>query len=82
MISNAAATVLTHFFGENFAFADDVEKPYGLPVRNFRSFTQAADEAAISRLYGGIHFKEAIENGRVMGRNVGQLVLEKLAVKN
>jgi hypothetical protein len=82
VISNAAATVLTFFFGENFAFADDVEKPYGLPVRNFRSFTQAADEAAISRLYGGIHFKEAIENGRVMGRNVGQLVLEKLAVKN
>ena len=82
VISNAAATILTHFFGGNFKFTDDVEKPYGLPVKTFPSFFYAADEAAISRLYGGIHFREAIENGKIMGRNVGASVLNKLEVNN
>lgn len=77
VISNAAATVLTHFYGSRFKFIDDVEKPYGLPARSFPSFLYAAEEAAISRLYGGIHFREAIENGKIMGRNVGQLVISK-----
>jgi membrane-associated phospholipid phosphatase len=77
VISNAAATVLTHFYGNSFKFVDDVEKPYGLPARSFPSFIYAAEEAAISRLFGGIHFREAIENGKTMGRNVGMMVIEK-----
>jgi len=78
VISTAAAVVLTYFFGDNFAFDDDTETPYGLPVRKFSSFNAAADEAAISRFYGGIHYKAAIENGQVQGRKVGEKVLKKI----
>jgi hypothetical protein len=52
-----------------------------LPKRNFTSFTQAANEAAISRLYGGIHYREAIENGKIMGTNVGNNVLQKIKLR-
>jgi hypothetical protein len=78
VISTAAAVVLTDFFGDNFSFDDDTETPYGLPVRKFSSFKNAADEAAISRFYGGIHYKAAIENGQVQGRKIGEKVLDKI----
>ncbi|MES3033543.1 MAG: vanadium-dependent haloperoxidase [Gemmatimonadota bacterium] len=74
-ISTAAATVLTQLFGADFAFSDSTEVEYGLPVRSFTSFDQAASEAAISRLYGGIHYRRAIEQGQVQGRKVGEQVL-------
>ena len=70
--------MLTHFFGENYSFVDSVEVPFGLPPRNFNSFFEASDEAAISRLYGGIHYMSAIQGGIQQGRNVGDLVLKKL----
>lgn len=78
VISTAAAGVLTSIFGDNFAFDDSTEMEYGLPVRHFRSFKEACDEAAISRLYGGIHYRPAIENGQTQGRQVGEIVLRKL----
>ena len=74
-ISSAAAVVLTRLYGENFAFTDSSEVEFGLPIRSFTSFTQAADEASISRLYGGIHYRRAIEEGQVQGRKVGALHL-------
>lgn len=76
--SSAAATILTTIFGDNYAFVDATEVPYGLPVRSYQSFNQAAQEAAISRLYGGIHYKPAIELGVLQGRQVGNYVLEKV----
>lgn len=78
VISTAAATVLTELFGEDFTFEDNTEVPYGLPVRSFGSFSKAADEAAISRLYGGIHYRAAIENGQVQGALIGKKVLQKI----
>lgn len=78
VISTAAALVLTHFYGENFGFDDYTETAYGLPVRKFSSFAHAAEEAAISRLYGGIHYRAAIENGQVQGKKVGTKVLSKI----
>ncbi|MFZ1748567.1 MAG: vanadium-dependent haloperoxidase [Saprospiraceae bacterium] len=80
--SGAASVILTRLFGDNFSFDDDTEVEFGLPVRSFNSFTQAADEAAISRMYGGIHFMPAITNGLAQGRSVGQLVLTKLLDKS
>lgn len=80
VISSAAAVVLTDFFGKNVAFTDSTEMPYGLPSRKFKSFHQAAEEAAISRLYGGIHYREAIENGQKQGLAVGEQVLSKVRV--
>ncbi len=72
--SGAVAKVLTGIFGENFAFTDDTHAALGYPARTFPSFYAAADEAAISRLYGGIHFRSAIDLGVVMGRTIGNVV--------
>lgn len=78
VVSGAASTALTDIFGEDFTFDDDTELPYGIPVRHFNSFRQAADEAAISRMYGGIHYRAAVEIGVKQGRDLGQYVVDKL----
>jgi hypothetical protein len=70
--SAAAAVVLTTIFGEDYAFADDTHADDGLPVRQYPSFWAAAEEAAISRLYGGIHFRSAIDRGLDQGRCIGE----------
>lgn len=80
-ISSASATVLTHYFGESFQYADTVEVRFGLPSRKFDSFQQAAEEASLSRLYGGIHFMDAIVKGQTQGFQVGEWVLRKLEEK-
>lgn len=81
VVSGAAATVLTSIFGDNFAFDDDTEIPFGLPVRSFSSFNQAADEAAISRMYGGIHYRAAVEVGVKQGRELGKFIVDKLQMR-
>lgn len=70
--SGAAATVLTAFFGENFVFTDSTHEKDKLPNRSFKSFWDAAQEAGISRLYGGIHFRAAIDRGLDQGRCIGE----------
>src|SRR5438309_9365315 len=67
VISTAAAAVLTDEFGSAFAFVDSTEAEFGLPPRSFSSFKEAAAEAALSRLYGGIHYRQAIEEGAAEG---------------
>jgi membrane-associated phospholipid phosphatase len=69
--SAAAAAVLTAALGEDFAFEDMTHEDEGLPVRSFDSFWQAAEEAAISRLYGGIHYRFGVEAGIAQGRCIG-----------
>jgi hypothetical protein len=69
--SAAAAVVLTDLFGENFAFEDATHAKDGLEPRHHASFWAAAEEAGISRLYGGIHFRAAIERGLEQGRCIG-----------
>jgi hypothetical protein len=81
VISTAAAVVLTEVLGEDFTFDDHTETGYGLPVRTFKSFRNACDEAAISRLYGGIHFRSSIVNGQLQGERIGRHVLSKIKVK-
>jgi len=74
--SGAAATVLTKVFGDNFEFDDAAHVKDGLPARHFSSFWAAAQEAAISRLYGGIHFRTANERGLEQGRCIGRFAAE------
>lgn len=81
VISRAAAVVLTAVFGDNFSFRDNTEEEYGLTVRNFNSFLEASEEAAVSRLYGGIHYRPAIDNGIKQGEKVGEFVVENLKTK-
>jgi hypothetical protein len=76
--SNAAAETLTAIFGEPFHFVDSTEVAYGLPIREFESFKAAADEAAMSRLYGGIHYMPGIVHGSTKGKNIGQLHLNRI----
>ncbi|MEY4133864.1 MAG: hypothetical protein RL386_214 [Bacteroidota bacterium] len=76
--STTAALLLTRIFGDAFAFADDTEVEFGLPIRKFSSFKKAAEEASLSRLYGGIHFMDAIEQGIWQGTQVGNLVSTRL----
>lgn len=77
-ISATSATILTRYLGDNFHYTDTVEVSYGLHPRSFTSFQQAAAEAGISRFYGGIHFMDAIDNGRAQGLKVGDWVLQKM----
>lgn len=81
VVSGAASVVLTDIFGDNFQFDDTTETQFGLPVRSFNSFKQAADEAAMSRMYGGIHYRAAIENGLLQGRNLGTYAVRKLKMR-
>lgn len=72
--TGAAATILTDLFGENYAFTDHTHDALGLEPRSFASFAEMAEETAISRLYGGIHYRAAIEVGIDQGECIGQRV--------
>ena len=78
VISNAAAEVLTYLLGDNFAYNDNTEIPFGSGQRAFKSFREAAAEASMSRFYGGIHYMESILNGNVQGIAVGNNVITKI----
>jgi len=82
VISTTAATILSYSFGSRFSFTDDTEVEFGLPVRSFTSFKQASNEAAISRLYGGIHFRDAIENGVKEGEQIGNFVAMRILTRH
>jgi hypothetical protein len=71
--SAAAALVMTDLFG-HLAFVDHTHDDRGLEARSFESFIAAADEAAISRLYGGIHYRAAIDRGIDQGACVGSRI--------
>ncbi|QLE56855.1 Ig-like domain-containing protein [Nostoc sp. TCL26-01] len=75
--SGAATTILTALLGDNVNFTVN---SLGLPgvYRQFNSFSAAADEAAISRLYGGIHFNTANVDGLATGKLIGNYVLQNL----
>lgn len=81
VMSAAAAEVLTRIFGENYHYTD---KPYNLPgfaPRSFSSFEAAAAEAAVSRVYAGIHYRETCEVSLLHGKIVGQNVIGALKFK-
>ena len=74
VVSAISASILTSIFGENFNYIDDTETQFGLPTRQYNSFTSAAIEAANSRFYGGIHYRKSIENGIIQGQNVANFI--------
>ncbi len=79
VVSSTSAVILTHYFGNDFHYTDNVEVNFGIPPRHFNSFIQAAKEAAISRFWGGIHFIDAVNNGVIQGTNVGNWVINKVS---
>lgn len=72
--SSAAAAILTSLFGDEYAFTDHTHDEWGLSSRSFDSFTGFAEEAGISRMYGGIHYRSAVEQGRLQGACVANRV--------
>ena len=79
--STAASYTLAQLFGDQLHIVDSTEVAYGLPIREFHSFSQAAEEASISRFYGGIHYMPAIEEGIKQGRQVGMWINQKISTK-
>lgn len=82
VISAAAAEVMSHYFGEKFAYTDTSLNEFGIKERSFRSFHDAAWEASLSRLYGGIHYRSDIVNGNIEGKQIGEYIVKRLQMKN
>jgi len=82
VISAAAAEVMSHYFGDQFAYRDSSLREFGINDMTFKSFRDAAWEASLSRLYGGIHFRSDIVNGNQEGKQIGMYIVEKLKMKN
>lgn len=80
-ISSAVAEVLTLKLGDNFAFQDSSQMEFGIKPRSFTSFRQAAAEAGISRVYGGIHYTASCTQGNLNGQRIGQLVANRLELR-
>jgi membrane-associated phospholipid phosphatase len=72
--SSATAAILSGMFGEAYTFTDTTHAEWGLPSRSFDSFSSFAQEAALSRIYGGIHFRSAVENGLEQGACIAERV--------
>ena len=81
VFSGAASSVLSALLGNNVSFTDSTELQFGMAPRTFQSFDEAAQQAAVSRLYAGIHYRPACENGVKQGIDVGNYVLTKIKTK-
>ena len=80
-ISAAAAMVLTKSFGDNVPFTDSTEVEFGIPPRTFPSFLKASEEVGMSRMYGGIHYRQGNLAGLKNGREIGTYICEQLDLK-
>jgi hypothetical protein len=78
VVSSTASVVLGNFFGDKIEYTDSVERRYGIADRSYDSFQQAANEAGLSRFYGGIHFMDAITNGQQLGVKMAFHALKKM----
>jgi hypothetical protein len=81
VISAAAAEVMTDIYGDNFSYRDTSEAEFGNPPRDFTSFHQAAWEASLSRMYGGIHYWFDLLEGNKEGKEIGRIVVERLRLR-
>jgi hypothetical protein len=83
--SGAASVVLTDMLGDDYAFVDTTPVDHatmpGVSSRSFSSFREAAEEAALSRLLAGIHFRSANERGLAQGTCIGNAILERVQFK-
>jgi hypothetical protein len=78
--SGAAAGTLTALLGD-LPFVDDTGVPYGRGTFQYASFTEAAEVAATSRLYGGIHYPMAIDVGLKQGSRVSRVVRARVKLR-
>jgi len=79
--SSSNAEVLTHVFGDNFAYTDTTEMEFGIKSRSFKSFRDAAIENNWARFYGGIHFHNSCIISTEYGAKVGNLIASRLKMR-
>jgi membrane-associated phospholipid phosphatase len=80
-LSAAAVHVLVRLLGDTIPFVDSTQVDIGFAPRPFRSFTEAREEVAISRVYGGIHFIRAVVSGLAQGECIGGRVVNRLKTR-
>ena len=80
-ISAAAAETMTYWFGDKLSFIDTSSLEFGIASRPIISFRSAAREAAMSRLYGGIHYRFDNDHGTEEGRKLGEYIVTRLKMK-
>jgi hypothetical protein len=76
-IAGASAAILTDVFGEDFGFTTTSPELPGIS-RSYNSFLESAEESALSRLYGGLHFRTANDEGLAVGLAVGNYVAQNI----
>lgn len=77
VLGAAAAEVLAEIFGDSTPFVATSTSLPGV-TRQFHSFSEAALENGMSRVYGGIHFLHAVQDGLVQGKGIGRSVSQSL----
>jgi len=82
VVSMSGATILTRILGDYVAFTDNTYAYRGYKAHHFDNFTEAAREAGMSRLYGGIHYRPSIEAGFIQGEKIALNIGNKLVFKN
>jgi hypothetical protein len=70
-LTAAAMQVLTRELGDNIPFTDNSYTFLGYAPRQYSSFTKVAEECALSRIYGGIHYRASVETGLAVGKKIG-----------
>ncbi|MGK2861015.1 MAG: vanadium-dependent haloperoxidase [Chitinophagaceae bacterium] len=79
--SAAAAEVMSYWFGDKLSFIDTSLLEFGIESRRINSFREAAKEAAMSRLYGGIHYRFDNDQGNKAGTKLGEYIVQRLKLK-
>lgn len=80
-VSGCASELLTSILGEDIPYIDSTHVRIGLAPRSFKSFREAAEEAAMSRLYAGMHYPMANDYGLEQGRCVANAILNNISLK-
>jgi len=62
----------------NYLFTDTSLLEFGIANREIKSFREAAQEASISRLYGGIHYRFDLDSGNAAGKRLGGIIVTRL----
>lgn len=81
VVSTVAAELLTEIFGENYSLMDSTHVSIGLKPRKITSFRDAALEASMSRVYGGLHYMFSIDAGIAQGLCVKQTIVDKIKLR-
>ncbi len=79
--SSACAEALTKVFGDNFHYTDTTEREFGIDDLSFTSFREAAIQNTWARFYGGIHYHPSCVASNHFGKQVGDLIADRLKMK-